>query len=283
MAGARAARYVSRAPGAPALPAGVQQIITKHPGTKQHIIQGKEEMAVPTAFPGRRRPGGHGDSQRGFTLAEVAIVLVVIGLLLGLLLLGDGIITQSRIKFVANEFEGLKVAVLHYQDRYRALPGDDPRAESRWAGRSKNGTGDGLISGSYQAPPPPGDPMTTLTVDAASGESLNFWWHLRLAELIIAPPTPITPVAPPLNHYSGVVGVQWAPLGFPRLAVCAANLPGDVAIGVENVLDDSDPRRGLIRAAKQSVDNQPIADADATITAFTTADSDAYVLCRRLD
>jgi hypothetical protein len=125
--------------------------------------------------------------------------------------------------------------------------------------------------------------MATLTVDAASGESLNFWWHLRLAELIIAPPTPVTPVAQPLNHYSGVVGVEWAPLAFPRLAVCAANLPGEIAIGIENQLDDGSPRRGLIHAAKQSADNQPIAAADATVTAYTTADTDMYILCRRLD
>jgi prepilin-type N-terminal cleavage/methylation domain-containing protein len=236
-------------------------------------------MAVSTAFPGRRRPGG---SQRGFTLAEVAIVLVLIGLLLGLMLLGDGIVAQSRTKFVVNQFEGLKVAVLTYQDRYAALPGDDPRATSRWVGRSKDGTGDGRISGLYQDAPPAGDPLVTLTVDAASGESLNFWWHLRLAELIIAPPTPVTPVAQPLNHYSGVIGVEWAPLGFPRLAVCAANLPGEVAIGVESMLDDSDPRRGLIRAAKQSADNQPIAAA-ATVTALTAGDADFYILCRRLD
>ncbi len=241
-------------------------------------------MAAPTAFPGRR-PGGPGGLQRGFTLAEVAIVLVVIGLLIGLILLGDGILAQSRIKFVANQFEGLKVAVLTYQDRYAALPGDDIRAAGRWPAGAKAGTGDGRIGGSYQAPPPGGNPLVTLTIDPVTGdgESLNFWWHLRLAELIIAPPTPITPVAQPLNHYSGVIGVQWAPLGFPRLAVCAANLPGEIAIGVENMLDDGDPRRGLIRAAKQSADNQPIAAADATVTAFTTGDTDAYILCRRLD
>jgi prepilin-type N-terminal cleavage/methylation domain-containing protein len=227
--------------------------------------------------------------QRGFTLLEIAIVLVVIGLLVGMHLVGDGIVRQSRIKFVVNQFEGLKVAVLTYTDRYAALPGDDPRPESRWVGRSRNGTGDGRIGGSYQAPPPAGDPMASLTIDAASvplpgdGESLNFWWHLRLADLIIAPPTPITPVAQPMNYYAGVIGVEWAPLGFPRLAVCTSNLPGEVAIGVENQLDDAKPRGGLIRAAKQSADNQPIAAADATVTAYTTADSDMYILCRRLD
>jgi prepilin-type N-terminal cleavage/methylation domain-containing protein len=242
-------------------------------------------MAIHTPFPGPRRPAVPGDSQHGFTLAEVAIVLFIIGLLMGLLLLGDGIIMQSRIKFVASQFEGLKIAVLTYDDRYRAIPGDDPNAAGRWPVGAKAGTGDGRIGGSYQAPPPPGDPLVSLVIDPATGdgESLNFWWHLRLAQLIIAPPLPIPPVAPPLNHYSGVIGVQWAPLGFPRLAVCAANLPGEVAIGVENVLDDGDPRLGLIRAAKQSADNQPIADADATITAFKTGDSDAYILCRRLD
>jgi type II secretory pathway pseudopilin PulG len=227
--------------------------------------------------------------QAGFTLAEIAIVLMLVGLLTGGLVVGDGIIAEARTKFVVSEFERLKVAVLMYQDRYAALPGDDPRADSRWVGRSKSGTGDGRLGGSYQAPPPAGDPMVALTIDPASaplpgdGESLNFWWHLRLAELIVAPPTPITPVAQPLNHYAGVMGVEWAPLGFPRLAVCAANLPGEIAIGVENQLDDGNPRSGLVRAAKQSTDNQPIAAADATVTGFGTADSDMYILCRRLD
>jgi prepilin-type N-terminal cleavage/methylation domain-containing protein len=242
-------------------------------------------LAVPTAFPGRPRPGGPGGDEHGFTLAEVAIVLVVIGLLLGLLLLGDGIVTQSRMKALVNHFEGLKVAVLAYDDRYRALPGDDPRAAGRWPAGAVSGTGDGRIGGSYQAPPPPGDPLVSLVIDPATGdgESLNFWWHLRLAGLIIGPPSPITPVAPPLNQYAGVMGAQWAPLGFPRLAACAANLPGEIAIGVENMLDDGDPRLGLMRAAKQSAGNQPIAAADATITAFNGGTADAYILCRRLD
>jgi hypothetical protein len=214
---------------------------------------------------------------------ELAIVLVLIGLLIGMLLLGNGILVQSRIKFVANEFEHLKVAVLTYQDRYAALPGDDARAASRWVGRSKDGTGDGRISGSYQAPPSGGDPLVTLTVDAVTGESLNFWWQIRLAELIIAPPPVITPVAQPLNAYAGVIGVEWGVFGFPRLAACTANLPGEIAIGVESQLDDGNPRRGLVRAAKQTVDNEPIATANAGALAYETDDSAMYILCRRLD
>jgi hypothetical protein len=153
---------------------------------------------------------------------ELAVVLVLIGLLLGLLLLGNGILVQSRIRFIANDFEQLKVAVLTYQDRYGALPGDDARAASRWVGRSKDGTGDGRISGSYQAPPPGGNPLVTLTVDALGGESLNFWWQLRLSELVNAPPPVITPVAQPLNATPSR-GVEWGVFGFPRLAACTAN------------------------------------------------------------
>ena len=230
-----------------------------------------------------RRVCGDPRKERGFTLVELAIVLVLIGLLLGLLLLGNGILVQSRIKFIANEFEQLKVAVLTYQDRYAALPGDDARAASRWVGRSKDGTGDGRISGSYQAPPPGGDPLVTLTVDTVTGESLNFWWQLRLAGLVIAPPPVFTPVAQPLNAYAGVVGVEWNVFGFPRLAACTANLPGEVAIGVESQLDDGNPRRGLLRAAKQSTDNEPISTADATVTSYLTGDADMYIVCRRLD
>lgn len=219
--------------------------------------------------------------QRGFSLAEILIVLGLFALLVGGLVLGSGLVAQSRIKSLAKDFEGLALAVAIYADRYGALPGDDPQAELRWAGRARNGTGDRRISGTYESPPPATDPLTTLTVDATTGESLNFWWHLRLADLVVAPPPPVTQVAQPLNHFYGVVGAEWGALGFPGLAICAANLPGDVAIAIELRLDDGDPRRGFVRAAKQTADNQPLVASDATVTAFAAADK--YILCQRLD
>ena len=72
--------------------------------------------------------------QTGFTLVEIAIVLVIIGLLLGGILKGQEMITQAKIKNVVNDFNGLTAAVSSYQDRYRQLPGDDPNALNRWAG-----------------------------------------------------------------------------------------------------------------------------------------------------
>src|SRR5258706_14626672 len=83
-----------------------------------------------------------GLSESGFTLVEIAIVLVIIGLLLGGILKGQEMITQAKIKNVINDFNGVTAAVNSYQDRYRALPGDDLTAAGRWAG-AQAGSGNG--------------------------------------------------------------------------------------------------------------------------------------------
>jgi len=220
-------------------------------------------------------------AQAGFTLAELAIVTVLVGLLLGGILAGRSVVTQARIKLVVTQFNGVHTAHQYYVDRYAALPGDDPRATTRWTPvRSKDGNGDGRLSGNY-GDPPPADPMT-LTVDGAQGETLNYWWHLRLAELINLPPATVTMVAQPLNPFGGIVGVQQDAMGFPVLAVCQANLPGEVAIGVEAQLDELSPTRGAVRGRRQTAPNQSLADTVA-VTDYTQGQDEQYVLCRRLD
>src|ERR1700704_3663665 len=108
-------------------------------------------------------------SQAGFTLVEIAIVLVIIGLLLGGILKGQEMINQARIKNAINDFNGISVAVTSYQDRYRALPGDDPNADARWTVQAPtSGNGNGTVEGLYN--------------DAtATTESHLFWQHLRIA------------------------------------------------------------------------------------------------------
>src|SRR3989449_5075772 len=87
-------------------------------------------------------------TETGFTLVEIAIVLVIIGLLLGGILKGQEMITQAKIKNAINDFNGITVAVTSYQDRYRALPGDDQNATARWTTQSPGkGNGDGVILG----------------------------------------------------------------------------------------------------------------------------------------
>jgi prepilin-type N-terminal cleavage/methylation domain-containing protein len=66
-------------------------------------------------------------TQKGFTLVEIAIVLVIIGLLLGGILKGQEMITQAKIKNVVADFSGISAAYYGYQDRYRAIPGEIER------------------------------------------------------------------------------------------------------------------------------------------------------------
>src|SRR5437660_8360025 len=84
--------------------------------------------------------------RQGFTLVEIAIVLVIIGLLLGGILKGQEMITQAKIKNVVADFSGISAAYHGYQDRYRAIPGDDPNA-GRWtnAPAAIAGSGNGIV------------------------------------------------------------------------------------------------------------------------------------------
>ncbi len=62
--------------------------------------------------------------QSGFTLVEIAIVLVVIGLLLGGILKGQQLINSARVRNLADQNSGVQAAYYGFIDRFRNLPGD---------------------------------------------------------------------------------------------------------------------------------------------------------------
>src|SRR4051812_16414941 len=90
--------------------------------------------------------------EEGFTLIEIAIVLVIIGLLLGGVLKGQELITGARVRNIVQQQDGVKAAYFGFLDRYRALPGDYSKATTTIAAMSTancnagNGSGDGQIS-----------------------------------------------------------------------------------------------------------------------------------------
>ena len=85
--------------------------------------------------------------QSGFTLVEIAIVLVLIGLLLGGVLKGQELINTAKVKNLANDFRGIPMYIYAYQDKYRALPGDDIAAVNHLGGTPPPtpGNGNGVI------------------------------------------------------------------------------------------------------------------------------------------
>ena len=63
--------------------------------------------------------------RKGFTLVELSIVLVIIGLLIGGVLKGKSMIDNAKVKRIKSDIDGIVAATYGYQDKYGFLPGDD--------------------------------------------------------------------------------------------------------------------------------------------------------------
>lgn len=159
--------------------------------------------------------------QTGFTLIEIAIVLVIIGLLLGGVLKGQELITNSKIKRTANDFNGISAGIFSYMDRYNALPGDDPNALARWGGAVVSGNGNGLIGGGAFA-------------GNTNNESRQVWVHLRESGLVSGSGTAL-----PNHAFGGRIGVQDTPVAtLTGNAICMQDIQGKVAEILDLQLDD---------------------------------------------
>ena len=133
-------------------------------------------------------------NQSGFTLIEIAIVLVIIGLLLGGVLKGQELINSAKVKNLALDFKNVPVLIYGYQDKFKSLPGDDSTADVHVGGNLATAgvtLGNGTINGTWDS--------TT-----AADESVRFWQHVRLAGLtsgltvVPAAPALLDPYFPPL-------------------------------------------------------------------------------------
>ena len=211
--------------------------------------------------------------QSGFTLIELAIVLVIIGLLLGGVLKGQELINSAKVKNMANDFRNIQVAIYTYQDKFKALPGDDAAAVTH-VGATNNGNGNGVIDGIWS------DPLN----GNKTTEAYNFWQHIRLAGLASGSTTIGDPTYPLTNADGGPVGVQAA--STPSITglsgsyvMCSGGVLGKFAKQLDATLDDGNTATGSMMAAT-AVDGVTAATAvTSTGAAPTIVDSNKYVVC----
>jgi prepilin-type N-terminal cleavage/methylation domain-containing protein len=195
-------------------------------------------------------------NQSGFTLIEIAIVLVIIGLLLGGVLKGQELINSAKVKNLATDFRNIPVSIYGYQDKFKALPGDDVNVATHLVGATlattpANSQGNGVIDGNWNS--------TT-----QSDESYLFWQHIRLAGLASGPTVVTDPGYLPTNSAGGNIGIQsgtsvaanspikdlsTAPLAIRgTYIICSSGILGKFVTQLDTTLDDGNTATGSMMA-----------------------------------
>ena len=208
--------------------------------------------------------------QSGFTLVEIAIVLVIIGLLLGGILKGQELINSAKVKNLANDFRVIPTYIYAYQDKFKALPGDDPAGQTHLPGgaASDNGNGNGVVDGAWNS--------TT-----ATDESFMFWRHVRLANLAAGPTVLADPEYVPKNAVSGILGVSSTTAAQIHITgmtgtyqVCSKGILGRFAKQLDIQMDDGNTATGSMRAVLDTAALGTAAVATAAID-----EAAAYTVC----
>jgi prepilin-type N-terminal cleavage/methylation domain-containing protein len=221
-------------------------------------------------------------NQSGFTLIEIAIVLVIIGLLLGGVLKGQELINSAKVKNLANDFKNVPVFIYGYQDKFKALPGDQPQS-------------------SLDAQFPPANTATVCTPAATAGhcvtnngvidggwdstsvadESFVFWQHVRLAGF--GPGATNTAAADylPKNAVNGFIGVTNAaqsPITNLRgtYIVCSDAIPGKFALQLDTTLDNGDTSSGSVMVVAAGT---PTTTPVAAVTNININPDTTYLVC----
>ncbi|WP_070989632.1 prepilin-type N-terminal cleavage/methylation domain-containing protein [Halofilum ochraceum] len=207
--------------------------------------------------------------QKGFTLVEIAVVLVIIGLLLGGVLKGQELISSARVRNLADQQAGIQAAYFGFIDRYRAVPGDMPQADADNAIQANVTTGGD----------PSGDGANGV-IDANWTEVNAVWEHLSKAGFIKGSyegsSSQSTADTSPINVFNGVL-VLARDDGYedtdtdppPRLLLHMGRfVPADIARELDVKLDDGEPDTGSLRNAL---------DADSPFVELAHSDSSCSV------
>lgn len=179
--------------------------------------------------------------QGGFTLIEIAIVLLIIGLLLGGVMKGQSMIDSARVRSLANDLTGIEAAWISFQDRYRSLPGDYGLAQTHIHADAANGNANAIVE---------------------DGEAGDVWEHLAAAGFISGSYSGDDNCAVescPSNPFNGFYRITnsanavGANVAGHELST-GGNIPVAVMYELDLKMDDGVPNTGRLQASSEAVD-----------------------------
>ncbi len=214
--------------------------------------------------------------QKGFTLVEIAIVLVIIGLLLGGILKGQELINSARVRNLADQNTGIQAAYYGFIDRYRRVPGDYRASAASSA--------IGVTVNLPVATPSPTS-VGNGRVDNNLEEATAVWEQLAKANFLSGGFTPADDPTPPANtedyaenaprnafngalvltRNSGYTGTAPIKLNLHM----GTNVPVNIARELDLKVDDGLPNSGVLR----------LTSPDASEPAFNTLWADVFSEC----
>jgi len=218
--------------------------------------------------------------QQGFTLVEIAVVLVIIGLLLGGVLKGQELIENAKIKSIANDMKAVQTAYNAYVDRYKAIPGDETDAVMSARGfvgstGAPAGTaGNGVLD------------VSAAQVFTNGGEQPAFWRALRASGLITGDPAALGTVADLPKHSGGGlmgVGSVGGIYGQGGVSVCVAGLNAKQAGGIDALIDGSANNSvGVVRGDSSATPPLAPTAAAPNGSAYDESQVNNWTLCMKI-
>ncbi|MBT4989303.1 MAG: prepilin-type N-terminal cleavage/methylation domain-containing protein [Rickettsiales bacterium] len=222
-------------------------------------------------------------NRQGFSLVELSIVIIILGLLVASVTVGADLIKAAQVRGVITQITSFDTSANTFNLKYDCLPGDCAKASRRGLG-TNNGNGDGIYEDS--------DYATDSLPDLEDSEIVFFWEHLYLAGF--------TNGAFDGDATNGVIGETFPKLksgggigvygleGVNYYHLCLSDSIGEAAqfsdcfvpedaFALDNKLDDGFPLKGTVIARSSSCGSDPNAFSCAN-TAITTTSGGASTI-----